>query len=46
MRKPKERRKNSDIKWKIANLIVRIAYGKGYAVVLKKLGKKPANNMI
>ncbi len=46
LRKLKERRKKSDIKWKVANIIARIAYEKRYAIVLEKLGKKPANNMI
>jgi len=30
---------------KIANIIVRTAYGKRYAIVLERFGKKPANNM-
>ena len=46
MRKLKERMKKLDIRWKIANFIVRSAYGKQYAIVLEKLGKKPAQNMI
>jgi len=46
MRKLKERRKKLDIKWKIANLIVRTAYKKRYAIVLEKLGKKPVSSMI
>ena len=46
MKKLKERGKKLDIRWKIANIIVRTAYGKQYAIVLEKLGKKPANNMI
>ncbi len=46
MKKLRERRKKLDIRWKIANIIVRTAYGKQYAIVLEKLGKKPANNMI
>ena len=46
MRKLKERKKKHDIKWKIANIIVRTAYEKRYAIVLEKLGKKPVNNMI
>lgn len=40
------RLKKSDIRWKIAGIIVRTAYERGYAIVLEKLGKKPANNMI
>ncbi len=46
MRKLKERKKKNDTKWKIANIIVRTAYEKQYAIVLEKLGKKPASNMI
>ena len=46
LRELKERKKKHDIKWKIANLIVRTAYEKQYAIVLENLGKKPANNMI
>ncbi len=46
MRKLKERMKKLDIRWKIANIIVRTAYGKQYAIVLEKLGKKPVQNMI
>ena len=46
MRKLRERRKKNDIRWKIANIIVRTAYEKRYAIVLEKLGKKPAQNMI
>ncbi len=44
MRKLGERKK-LDIRWKIAKIIVRTAYEKRYAIVLEKLGKKPANNM-
>ncbi len=46
LRKLNERKKKRDIKWKIANIIVRTAYDKQYAIVLERLGKKPANNMI
>ncbi len=46
MRKLKERKKKNDIRWKIANIIVRTAYEKRCAIVLEKLGKKPAQNMI
>ena len=45
MKKLKERKK-LDIRWKIANLIVRTAYERQYAIVLEKLGKNPASNMI
>ncbi|MCD6509020.1 MAG: IS200/IS605 family accessory protein TnpB-related protein [Thermoprotei archaeon] len=30
----------------MANLIVRTAYNRQYAIILEKLGRKPANNMI
>jgi len=46
LRKLKERKKKHDIKWKMANLIVRTAYEKQYAIVLEKLRKRVANNMI
>jgi len=35
-----------DVKWKIANIIVQTAYTKHYAIVLEKLGKRPAEGMI
>ena len=41
-----ERNRKQDVKWKLANIIVRIACEKQYAIVLEKLGKKPAENMI
>ncbi|OYT51216.1 MAG: transposase [Desulfurococcales archaeon ex4484_204] len=46
MRKLREQKKKQDIKWKIANIIVRTAYEKQYAIVLEKLGKHVASNMI
>ena len=46
LRKLKERKKKNDIRWKIANIVVRVAYEKRYAIVLEKLGKRPANNMV
>ena len=46
LRKLKEKEKKLDIKWKVANIIVKVAYEKRYAIVLEKLGKKPASNMI
>jgi len=45
MRKLRERCKKDDIRWKIANIVVRAAYEKRYAVILEKLGKKPAERM-
>ncbi|MEM1610877.1 MAG: transposase [Sulfolobales archaeon] len=46
MRKLKEKKKKNDVRWKIANIVVRTAYEKGYAIVLERLGKKPAEKMI
>ena len=46
VRKLREREKKNDIRWKVANIIVRVAHGKQYAIVLEKLGKKVANSMI
>jgi len=46
MKKLKEKRRKNDIKWKIANMIVRTAYKKQYAIVLEKLGKRTTSNMI
>ncbi|GAB6943238.1 IS200/IS605 family accessory protein TnpB-related protein [Vulcanisaeta sp. JCM 14467] len=46
MRKLKEREKRNDIKWKIANIIVRAARERQYAIVLERLGRNPANGMI
>jgi len=46
LRKLREKGKKHDIRWKIGNIIVRTAYEKHYAVVLEKMGKKPANNMV
>ena len=46
MRRLKEGMKKQDIRWKLANIIVRTAYEKRYAIVLEKLDKKPAQNMI
>ena len=46
LRKLKERKKKLDVRWKIANTIVRTAYEMQYAIILERLGKKPANSMI
>ncbi len=35
-----------DIRWKIANIMVKVAYDERYSIVLEKLGKRVANNMI
>ena len=46
LRKLKEKEKKNDVRWKIANIIVRTAYERGYAIVLEKLGKQVVNNMV
>jgi len=46
LRKLKERKKKHDIRWKIANIIVKTAYEKQYSIVLERLSKKPANIMM
>ena len=46
LKKLKERKKKLDVRWKIANIIVRTAYERQYAIILERLGKKPANSMI
>ncbi|MCE4607382.1 MAG: transposase, partial [Caldisphaeraceae archaeon] len=45
-RKLKERKKKFGIKWKIANIIVKTAHERQYAIVLEKLGKRVSSNMI
>jgi IS605 OrfB family transposase len=46
LRRLKERRKKSDLKWKLANIVVRVAREKQYAVILEELGEEPAREMI
>jgi len=46
LRKLKERSKKSDLKWKLANMVVRVAKEMRCAVVLERLGKNPAKEMI
>ena len=46
LRKMREREKKDDIRWKVANIIVREAAKHGYGIVLEDLGDKPAENMI
>jgi len=46
LRKLKERSKKSDLKWKLANIVVRVAREKQYAIVLERLGENPAKEMI
>jgi len=45
-RKLKERKRKSDLRWKLANIVVRVAREKQYAVVLEELGEEPAREMI
>jgi IS605 OrfB family transposase len=45
-RKLKERKKKSDLKWKLANIVVRVAKERQYTIVLERLGKSPAREMI
>jgi IS605 OrfB family transposase len=44
-RKLKERRKSA-LRWKLANIVVRVVREKQYAVVLEELGEEPAREMI
>ena len=46
MRKLKERKKKLDVRRKIANLIVKVVYENRCVIVLEKLGKRAANNML
>jgi len=46
LRKLKEKCKKDDIRWKIANIVVRVAYEKEYAVILEKLGKRVNEKMV
>ena len=46
LRKLKEKSKKSDLKWKLANMVVRVAKEMRCAVVLERLGKNPAKEMI
>ncbi|MEM1685653.1 MAG: IS200/IS605 family accessory protein TnpB-related protein [Acidilobaceae archaeon] len=46
MRRLNEGDKKSDIRWKTANIIVREAAKREYAIVMDKLGKRPAEYMV
>jgi len=46
LRKLREKCRKDDVRWKIANIIVREAYVRGYAIVLENLGDNPAEDMI
>jgi putative transposase len=46
LKRLKERRKKNDLKWKLANIVVRVAREKQYAVILEELGEEPAREMI
>jgi len=45
-RKLKEGERKNDLRWKLANIVVRVAREKQYAIVLERLGKNPAREMI
>ncbi|ACL11369.1 IS element ISDka1 orfB, putative transposase [Desulfurococcus amylolyticus 1221n] len=46
LRKLKEKKKKDDARWKIANIIVREAFKRGYAIVMEKLGRRPGEKMV
>jgi len=46
LRKLEEKRRKDDIRWKIANMVVRAAYEKQYAIVLESLGKRVNEKMV
>ncbi|WP_434730869.1 transposase [Thermogladius sp. KZ2Tp1] len=46
LKKLNERGKKLDARWKIANIIVREASRRGYAVVLERLGMRPGEKMV
>jgi len=46
LRKLREKCRKEDARWKIANIIVRAAYVRCYAIVLENLGDNPAEGMI
>jgi len=46
LRKLREKHRKEDIRWKIANIIVREAYRRRYTIVLENLGDNPAEGMI
>ena len=45
-RKLKERKRKNGIRWKLANIIVRAAYERRYAIVMERLGRRPAEGML
>jgi len=46
LRKLREKHRKEDIKWKIANIVVRAAYMRRCAIILEDLGDNPAEGMI
>jgi IS605 OrfB family transposase len=46
LKKLNERKRKNDLRSKLANIIVRVASEKQYSIVLERLGKHPARNMI
>ena len=45
-RKLKEKKLKNDLRWKLANIIVKAAKERRYAIVLEELGKNPVREMI
>ena len=45
-RKLRERERKNDLRWKLANILVRLAGEKQYVIVLERLGRNPARGMI
>ncbi|ACL10572.1 IS element ISDka1 orfB, putative transposase [Desulfurococcus amylolyticus 1221n] len=46
LKKLKEKKKKDNARWKIASIIVREAFKRRYAIVLERLGRRPAEHMI
>ena len=46
LRKLKEKKLKNDLRWKLANIIVRAAKERRCAIVLEELGKNPAREMV
>jgi len=46
LKKLKEKKVKNDLRWKLANIIVKVTRKNHYGIVLEKLGKNPAREMI
>jgi len=46
LRKLKEKKRKNDLRWKLANIIVKVVKEQQYAIALEKLGRNPAREMI